>query len=342
MCGLSVIRKIEMKTLIVTSELGKGGNEVLKALPYDLLMSEGNYCHPENVSHYIDFRKRCKQYDNILAFSFPSYIWASYTDVPTAWYCFEPQFYIMRDKTLRHKVISRVMVPYEKRRIKKGVQACIVADEANRKRFEEVYGVDPHVVPYGVDYTFWSRTPPRDPHYTHQFVIAHIAEMQPFKNQLKSLQILRELLEFVPNTKLLLIGKQYPPYMKVLNKYIKDHRLQPHVSILPETDRYRLSRMVYKYIDCVIHPVKLQGGFLVPLEASAANRPVIVSPECSCSDIITKHALGMVAYTDDEWLSMLIELSDGCDYSCNREWIRDNLTWRKFREGVEKVLEDIT
>jgi len=55
-----------------------------------------------------------------------------------------------------------------------------------------------------------------------------------------------------------------------------------------------------------------------------------------------KHALGMVAYTDDEWLSMLIALSEGGDYSCNREWIRDNLTWRKFREGVEKVLEDIT
>jgi glycosyltransferase involved in cell wall biosynthesis len=330
-----------MKTLIVTSELGKGGSAVLNALPYDLLVSEGNYCHPDNVSHYLRFRREHKRYDNILALSFPSYIWASYTDVPTAWYCFEPQFYIMRDKTTRHKLISRLIVPYEKRRVKKGIQACIVADEANRKRFEEVYDVNPHVVPYGIDYTFWSRTPPRDPHYS-EFVIAHIAEMQPFKNQLKSLQVLNELLEYVPNARLLLIGKQYPPYMKVLNKYIKDHCLQPHVSILPETDRYRLSETVYPYIDCVIHPIKLQGGFLVPLEASASNRPVIVSPECSCSDIIERHDLGMVAYTDDDWLSVLIELSEGYDYSPNREWIRDNLTWRMFRDGVEKVLEDIT
>lgn len=309
-----------MRILVASPEPGKGSSQALRGLAP---------LYPTHCHTVRDFYKFQKDNDIVLSYGFPFHCLP--TLMPHVWYCLEPQVYLMREKGGIKKMVSLASFPIEKLRVH-ALADTIVADKANAERFNNIFGVYPNIVPYGVDYTFWSQTPP--PVDDEVFTIAQIGEIQQFKNQIESIEAFAAMKRRY-SSRLWFIGiiRDQKYYAKMCTRAEELGVKFTHIHEMP---REWLRDAYYPYIDCVLHPVKLQGGFLTPLEAACANRPVIVSNECSCSDIIRDHYLGLV--NDDsysEWLDLV---------SCirpvpNREWIHTNLTWSKYCNGVEKVLE---
>lgn len=313
-----------MKILVASPKPGAGSGAALNALE----PARPTYCH--RVGEF--FRIQHK-HQVILSYGFPFHCLP--TTKPHVWYCLEPQVYLMREKGGVKKAVSKAAMPIERWRVN-SLDGCIVADKANANRFWELYGIHPIIVPYGIDYGFWSQTPP--PIDDTVFTVAHIGEIQRFKNQMKSIEAFAEFHEDVSNSRLWIIGAvRDTSYFESMKS--RADELGVKFTYIYEMPRERLRDQYYPYIDCVLHPIKLQGGFLTPLEAAAANRPVIVSQECSCSDIIYNHYLGLVSSESYSfWLKYIYDNG----YVPRREWIQGNLTWEKYYDGVMSILERLT
>lgn len=304
-----------MKILVASPDPGVGMQSVLDALA----PLNPTYCHSVN-----DFYMQQNRHKVILCLGPPYYTLPS--TKPKVWYCLEPPAF-----RLYHKTREKYIGPLEKMRVG-ALSECVVADKANADRFYSIYGRYPRIVPYGIDYGFWSQTPP--PIDDTVFTVAHIGEIQPFKNQMKSIEAFAEFHEDVSNSRLWIIGAvRDTSYFESMKS--RADELGVKFTYIYEMPRERLRDQYYPYIDCVLHPIKLQGGFLTPLEAAAANRPVIVSQECSCSDIIYNHYLGLVSSESYSfWLKYIYDNG----YVPRREWIQENLTWEKYCDGIKSIL----
>lgn len=309
-----------MKILVASPEPGAGMRQALASLSPMSPM----YCYSVR-----DFYFQQHRHDVSLCFGFPYYALPSTT--PKVWYCLEPPAF-----RLYHKRREKYIGPIEKWRVEV-LSECIVADKANANRFWEIYGIHPKVVPYGIDYGFWSQTPP--PIDDGVFTVAHIAEIQQFKNQMQSVLSFAEFHKDVPASRLWLIGiVRDKKYFNEMMELVDSLGLNDAVKWYNQEPREDLRDVYYPRIDCVLHPIKLQGGFLTPLEAAAANRPVIVSQQCSCSDIIYKNYLGLVS--SDSYSFWLKYIYDN-GYVPRREWIQENLTWEKYCDGIKSILEGV-
>ena len=315
-----------MKLLIATNKPGSGSGQVIDALSplYNKVMI--------NPSPY-DYYSASRRHDVVLNMGFPYYMYPR--ACPGVWYCMEPQIYLMREKGVLKRTFSKSLYKIEKKRVN-NLSACIVADVRNAKRFNEIYGRYPDIVPYGIDYDFWSATPPVIDDGI--FTVCQIGHIQQFKNQIRSIEAFAEFRKETHSrdSRLCFIGDiRDQKYYELMHERAKELGVQ--FSHLSEVTRYELRDLYYPYIDCVLHPIKNQGGYLTPLESAAANRPVIVSLDCSCSDIIMYHELGIISYSERNY-PMWIDYIKNYGYTPNREWIKKYRTWHNFLTRMQDVL----
>ena len=153
-----------MRVLVASPEPGAGMQSVLDALA----PLSTTYCHSVK-----DFYLQQHRYDVSLCLGFPYYALPS--TKPKVWYCLEPPAF-----RLYHKPREKYIGPIEKMRVE-SLSECIVADTANSNRFYELYGRHPKIVPYGIDYEFWSKTQ----HWRLVQIIKHMNEFintwRPYK-----------------------------------------------------------------------------------------------------------------------------------------------------------------
>lgn len=263
--------------------------------------------------------------------------------VPTVYMCNEPMELFTNWRRKPIEAFNRWWV-------KKSGMKVVVADQMNAHRFQRLYGVEPTVIPYGVDYDFWSKGDSYQGDDGRTLKLLQVGTITPYKNQLKSICMLAELLSEGIDASLTLVGSYTADV---------DYSAQLMSDYIPYIDKEEISgfkdritftgqqtqeevRNLYHQHDLLFHPVEGQGGWLVPFEAMCAGLPVVTEPGFSASHLIASNKLGVVGNTDGTATVEAILSGEWCklDVAAIRSWVKKNLTWEKFGKGIVETLEE--
>ena len=288
-------------------------------------------------------------YDVINAHNFPANC-VFVTKVPVVWMCNEPPRIVLRMDSLGFSIkdiLKQILFPlvlWFDRSLLKNIAKTVVADTYNRTRFRALYGTDSTIIPYGVDWNYYSAGKP-DPDYEFKdtFTILQVGIMTQEKNQIASLVALKEISKTIPNATMIFAGTGEEAYKSRLDEFIRVNNLQKRVFFLGHVGKERV-RYLYHNCNVLLHPVKPQGGWLAPFEAISAGIPVIVSTELTAASIILENNLGVVT---DDYVTALIEVNTHYEkhrnMSNNRsEWVREHLSWEVFSAAMLNVFESVS
>jgi len=261
--------------------------------------------------------------------NFPATLAAYPTKRPIVWYCNEPPELFTNWKRKPIEVFNRWW-------IRKSGMEVVVADQVNACRFFKIYKVKPRAIPYGVDYEFWSKGTACT-REVKKVRLLQVGTISPYKNQLASLNTLKQLLERRLDAELTLAGGITDrSYHKYLTKTFSD--VQDKVNWLGQKSKEEI-RELFSYHDVLLHPVEGQGGWLVPFEAMCAGLPVITTPSFSASGLIEQNRLGVVTRIFSG--SIFNKEYERLDTEAIKLWVRENLTWEKFGEGMVRIFEEV-
>ena len=120
-----------------------------------------------------------------------------------------------------------------------------------------------------------------------ELVLTQVGYYSENKNQLFSLQVLKELLKLHKNSKLNLVGANgITPYYQKLIDYVKDNNLENNVSFIEKSDSVE---KIYEKTTFVIIPSIREGFSLVAVEAQACGMKNFtsdtISSEVDCCGI---------------------------------------------------------
>lgn len=271
-----------------------------------------------------------KNYDVINVHNFPA-IWSAPRHNKIVWMCNEvPNLWhnhyqspLLTPAITVGKIIDRTII-----RCKSPI--AVVADSTNAQFFELRYGLAAYIIPYGIDYEFYSQTIRRN---TTQFTIIQPAMISASKNQLAVL----EMLTTVEDARVIFAGykEDSGSYMQLLQKCITEHQLQDRVTFTGNVSREKL-RELYGEADVAVFPGRGQGSWLGPFEALSAGVPVVVSPNLTCADLVKREEIGLV--TNDLVAGINRVHYNKTETQKAQKYIRQNLTWDKFCGGLEELM----
>ena len=326
-------------------EHGVSCRVVLKSAPEELvgdLYSHGILTGIENVDSYRRMQQGATDQmgwtDIVCCFNFPATLTAFPTKKPIVWYCNEPAELFTNWWRKPIEVFNRWWV-------KKVGMRCVVADETQAIRFANIYGVEPKVIPYGIDYKFWSQgSGDRIFQILHEKRVGQVRLLQvgtvtPYKNQEASIRALASLKWVNSSIELVLAGSATADkkYCGEMEKLAFDLGVWDSVSFTGQLNQEQI-REWYFGSDILLHPVREQGGWLVPFEAMCSDLPVVTTPSFTASSIIRENKLGLVTGNLEYGVKKLLESKE--NFSHAKEWVKENLTWEKFGESMVKVLEE--
>lgn len=297
----------------------------------------GMHKYLKEVLYFASCSSIIKRHDIIFCNNFPSN-WACVLK-KTIWMCNEPTSVEIRHKNKRgiKKLIANLVVGLDKLIVKRFLKSAIVADDYNYCRFLQLYGMQSIPIPYGinVDLFKFHKRRARD----GKFNILQVGVVTPEKNQMRTLSALKAIRETGVDATVTFVGKKQADYWGILDKYILDNNLVPHVrwsdNLPPEA-----IRDFYINHDVLFHPVLDQGGWLSAFEAVATGIPVILSPEFTGATFARKNGLALVTNSFESAVEYVGDISDD-ELLRRSEWVIDNLRWRKFVTSVEKILSDV-
>jgi len=336
-CGKGIYGGAELVIVELCKYLKAGGHEamvVTKGIPRGLWHGDMWY----DAHDWLDFWKYVQTWirwaDVVNVHNFPASLATFPKHIPTVWMCNEPA-------ELFTNWWRKPIEAFNRWWVRKSGMKVVVADRFNADRFERIYKVKPEIIPYGVDYEFWS-SGERIKGDGEKIRLLQVGTISPYKNQIESVKALIRLGRDGIDAELNLVGKVIEgPHLKQLVGIIYGSEVQTKVNFLHEWPRKEV-RDFYNQHDILLHPVKGQGGWLVPFEAICAGLPIIVSPEFTGADVVIDNNLGMVTdnyvegikqvYSYQEAIKADIEYNSG-------EWVRENLSWGKFGAGMLKVFE---
>lgn len=325
--------------------------EVAQALPQTRIIVIP--CDWDNVKIYFNLwravRQQAAEYDLINIHNFPAEFSAFLLRKPVVWMCNEPELYLRKinTKTRRGKILGTPVFLLERWLVRNFITKTVVADAFNARRFKSIYGIEPNIIHYGIDYDFFSiadesHIQQLKAQWGRRFVMLHVGMLTPLKNQMGSLQILRDLKKHIPDCLLVLAGYWEEMYKSLLDNFIAVHQLAENVIFTGHLNRRSLKNY-YHSANVLLHPVGPQGGWLAPFEALCAGLPIVVSPEMTAADLIVREHLGIVTSNYTKVIKDIYEQPSSCQAMAEhgRQWVRENLSWDKFCQGMLAVFSTV-
>lgn len=190
-------------------------------------------------------RGMAKLADAIICFNFPATLATLNLKKKIIWYCNEPP-------ELFTTTLRKPLEALNRWWIRKSKMVCAVATPKDAARFERIYKVKPEVVPYGVDYEFWSA--PVRVEKEQKITLLQVGHEELFEGG-------KELLKGFPRAQIVQLA----------------HSSREEV------------REWYHRAHILIHPVKSHGGWLVPFEACCAGLKVAISEDFAAADFFGCH-----------------------------------------------------
>jgi len=345
------LTKNKIKNTILTTKILP---EIKKDLNNTNIIVSENKFPNKILGEIISLHKGVKQYkdefDVINPHNFPANIVSFPYKKPIVWMCNEPELYLkLKNRYLsnNYKIYFQLLLFIEKLIIKHHVKNIVVADKFNADRIKKLYGKNPKIINYGIDYDFFSKGNAEKAkekfHLANKFVILQVGWLNPFKNQMASIETVCKLKDKIPNILLILAGYGKGKYLNLIKNIIKKNNLETKVKITGHLNRNEI-RDLYHACDVLIHPIKSQGGWLAPFEAICAKTPIVVSHEMSASQIIRNNNLGIVT---DDFAEAILNIYNNRDIYYKEAlrrayWVKENLSWENYgNEMIKAFVEAI-
>jgi len=279
------------------------------------------------------FQLICQDFDVINIHNSPAQLLPFTRKLNTVWMCNEPPGLDGETYNISNK---------EKQMVQNHIKKVVVADKANQKRFKEIFNMDSHIVPYGIDYDFFSKGYPermRDKyHLQNNFVVTQVALIHLIKNQLRTIEIFKEFKKKIPNAKLILAGEE-TDYKDLVEKKMVERGVADDVIFTGLITREDI-RDLYHASDVMIQPCKAHGSWLSVFEAMSAGKPVLVSEEMTASSILEENKIGFVCKENKDFVQRMEKIKEvGFEETIGKNWVQKNLTWDKFCKGMLEVFE---
>jgi glycosyltransferase involved in cell wall biosynthesis len=301
----------------------------------------------EILSLWMETGRIGREYDLINAHNFPAEMVSFLLPRPVVWMCNEPPVVHLGPRPLPDSIAEmkkRILLCIDRLIVGCSIKHVVVADEFNATRFRSLYHIEPRIIPYGIDYDYFSSGDGveaiREFGLDGHFVVIQVGTLTPLKNQLESLKALVQLKDSIPSLKLIMAGHGNNDYSKGLESFIHQHGLEERVIITGHLNRETI-RNLYKGCNLLLHPIRSQGGWLTPFEALCAGMPVIVSREMTAGTILERERLGQV--TDDYARAVLYayEHQQECRAEAQRggQWVREHLSWDVFGNEMVRFFE---
>jgi glycosyltransferase involved in cell wall biosynthesis len=223
--------------------------------------------------------------------------------------------------------------------VKNFIKKVIVADETNKKKVKECYGLDSTIIPYGIDFDFFQGEIKEDMRERYgiekgDFVITQVGFIAPTKNQIESVKILAEVKKKIPNAKLVLAGMPLDAYKKEVEEEILKNNLYSDVIFTGKLSREEI-RDLLKTSNIALQPNKGQGSWLSVFEAIACGIPVVVSNEFTASDVVKENG-GIVCSTIEDYVKAITE----GEFTNAKEFVKTYLTFDKYCERMLEVFNE--
>jgi len=283
--------------------------------------------------------------DVINAHNFPAEWVCGGLGKPVVWMCNEiPDFYNNPRPSAVMRLFRWVGVKIDACRVARDITTIVCADEYNASKVRMRYHREPVIIPYGVEYQFFSVVPKAGYDAPDTFLLVQAGMVTPEKNQMASIQAVRCLRGVIPGIALVLVGRDDTPYARSLKEYVAREGLRDVVVFTGHVSKAKV-RDYYRACKIALFPVKSQGGWLSPFEALCAGKPIVVSSTMGAASVIRRHNLGVVS--DDLTVAIEDIYSRYTTYQAQadaaRVWISQNLTWelfsRRFRVLLEQAVE---
>jgi glycosyltransferase involved in cell wall biosynthesis len=294
-------------------------------------------------------RRHRNRFDIINVHNYPAEFSTLPSDKPAVWMCNEPPDIAVQVRLAQVSKLSlkrplfRAFLALERYVVCKYVKNVVVADPFNKQRFIKLYGFEPHVISYGIDYDYFAAKPPEAPTASDSpFCILHVGMLTPLKNQMESIKTVEKLKDAIPDIRLILAGLGEGKYLAKIKSYLNEHQLQNHVEITGHLNRDQI-RSLFHSADALLHPIGSQGGWLAPFEALCAGLPIVVSPEMTASSLVKQENLGVVT---NDYVGALLDIYRSPNpYKSLTDrratWVRENLSWDKFSENMIAVFQKV-
>lgn len=293
-------------------------------------------------------REQAAGFDIVNAHNFPADWVVKDLGPPVVWMCNEvPDFYNNPKLSLSMKLLRSFGISLDRHIVNRDIDVICAADDFNAGKVRQRYGRDPEIIPYGVDYDFFSQEEGRDEAVRkygleNSFVLLQSGMLSPEKNQLKSIQALEALQEIIPGLKLVLAGRPQSPYDEMLKRYIAEKGLKSDIIFTGHISKQEI-RALYHVCDIALFPVKAQGGWLSPFEAICAGKPILTSTTMGAASLIKKGSLGLVS---DDFVAGIKDIYGRYDVYASMAkkaaaWVKENLSWDLFARKMLQVFESV-
>jgi glycosyltransferase involved in cell wall biosynthesis len=225
-------------------------------------------------------------------------------------------------------------------RYKRAFKSFFTNTEFNQRFIGELYKVNVELLRYGVDYDYWSKGSSDSEDIKafrikdKDYVILHSGYISPYGNQKQSVLALDKVKDKIPNVKLVFTGFNLSDYAQELVNLVTPS-LEKHIIFLPFLNRDTL-RDLYARSDLILCLNKLRGGILTVYEAACLNKLILVSELHPDLDFILRHNLAIKA---EDLSQYILKAYEGLiTPNTPREWIKNELTWKRFEEGFYRIL----
>ena len=103
--------------------------------------------------------------------------------------------------------------------VRRSIAQSVVADSFNEQRFNTLFGCKPRVIPYGIDWKFFSEIDPagnvrEELDLAGQFVILHVGMLTPLRTSFAALELVARLKPRIADILLVLAGVWNDDYKK--------------------------------------------------------------------------------------------------------------------------------
>ena len=290
----------------------------------------------EHLLHLFKNRKKISGYKNIILINFPSTFSLLFNSNNSVWICNEPSYIECGyyKKKLKRPVFFLILL-IEKLLVRKRLRNIIVADEFNRKRFNNIYKRNPQIVNYGIDSNFfYFKTRPNNINAPYKFLQVGIFSDE--KNQIFSLKVFLKILKYHPNSIFTFAGPNNTEYFKKFRALIPKNYLNKNIKIIGNVSHLNI-RSLYWSHTLLIHPVNSQGGALAALEAISSGIPIIVSDQFQMANEIISSDLGFVSkesFMVSSIKNILSNYPNDKVLKTRSRFVMKNYIWDKFSEKV--------
>lgn len=353
------LNNLGVKNLIITLNISEevkkicGSLEIItpqKVFPYrfrsvDFLSSLGIIKEIRAIRYLV--KKHVSDFDLINVHNFPANWAIAGLNKPVVWMCNEiPDFYNNPRPSLAVRLLRKTGVMFDRLIVNRFMNTICAADEFNAQKVISRYGRIPKIIPYGIDYDFFSKDGENNEiaqgyGLNKNFILLQVGMLSPEKNQLESIMVVEKLRNEISGIKLILAGKGGGAYEKILRDYIKKKELGEDIIFTGHLSKAEV-RNLYHICDIALFPVKTQGGWLAPFEALSAGKPVVVSSTMGAASIFKKDNLGVVS---DDFAGAIKEIHDKYSFyktmaQRTKEWVRNELTWELFTKRMLAIYEE--